>query len=284
MSAFLHNFNHGFFHGMFNGMFGGLGMFNWCGWNSAQMFFTPNYSAFNFFQYQSPILMPPSIWNYNAPNFTASTFSCYPQCFDYSVNCTKPDSSSSLDCPCSFDNDKTTKDDDNKKVRKEKIEKEEKIVVQTDEDFDKMLDCVLKSEGGYNPNDCGQAGNKGVQQSTYDQYRKSKGLHTRNVKLITNDEVKDLYYTMFYQASGADKIKDARMALYVFDTAVNMGVSAAKNIYNECDGNLDKFEELRIAKYESIAAKNNGAKQKYLNGWKNRVADVEEYANKVFIA
>lgn len=67
MSAFTNGFNHGFFHGMFNRMFGGFGMFNnWCGWNSAPTFFTPNYSFGNFFQYQSPTLPMPTM-NFSMP-------------------------------------------------------------------------------------------------------------------------------------------------------------------------------------------------------------------------
>lgn len=71
MSAFTHGFNHGFFHGMFNRMFGGFGEFNWCEWNSAPIFFTPSYSFGNFFNYQAPMPMAPSLFNYNAPDFTS---------------------------------------------------------------------------------------------------------------------------------------------------------------------------------------------------------------------
>ena len=63
-----------------------------------------------------------------------------------------------------------------------------------------------------------------------------------------------------------------------------MGVGAAKELYKASNGDLDKFEDLRIARYEKIAAKNNGEKQKYLKGWKNRVAKAENYANKEFVA
>ena len=273
MSDFTHGFNHGFCYGMFNRMFGGFGMFNWCGWNSAPTFLTPSYNFGNFFNYQAPMpmSMAPSLFNYSTPSFTNMNSNMAWQSYNYSM----PDFSSTFNWDSTFFSNK----------KEEKVyEDETSVIPQTDGDFDKMLDFVLSAEGGYNPDDCGQAGNKGVQQSTYDNYRKKKGLSTRNVKDITNAEVKDLYYTMFYKASGADKIKDARMALYVFDSAVNMGVGAAKELYKASNNDLDKFEDLRIARYESIAAQNDGEKQKYLKGWKNRVAKAETYANKEFVA
>lgn len=71
MSAFTHGFNHGFFHGMFNGMFGGFGAFNWGCWNFRPSFFTSSFSFGNFFNYQSPMPMAPSVFSYNVPNFSA---------------------------------------------------------------------------------------------------------------------------------------------------------------------------------------------------------------------
>ena len=145
--------------------------------------------------------------------------------------------------------------------------------------FDKMLAFIFKAEGGYTSNDCGQAGNKGIRQSTYDGYRQRKGLATQPVKDITDEEVREIYYKDYYVASGADKISDPRLAIYTFDTAVNMGVGASKEVLKQSGNNLDKFEDIRIARYESIA-ENKPEKAKYLNGWKNRVSNLEEYANK----
>ena len=149
-----------------------------------------------------------------------------------------------------------------------------------DQDFDKMLDFVLKAEGGYVANDCGQAVNKGIQQNTYDSYRKRKGLAKKDVKNITDAEVRDIYYNDFYKASGADKINNKRLALYVFDTAVNMGVSRAKDFLEQCNGDVEKFEQLRRNKYEEIAQKPE--KAKYLQGWLNRVDNVDSFATENF--
>ena len=111
-------------------------------------------------------------------------------------------------------------------------------------DFDTMLRFVLKAEGGYVANDCGQACNKGIQQSTYDSYRSRQGLAKKDVKYITDSEVRDIYYNDYYVASGADKIKDQTLALQVFDTAVNMGVSASKKMLKNSNNDAELFAEL----------------------------------------
>jgi hypothetical protein len=170
---------------------------------------------------------------------------------------------------------------------REKTEKKEEVVTPKsntlDKDFDKMLSFVLRSEGGYVANDGGQACNKGIQQKTYDSYRTKKGLSKQDVKNISDAEVKDIYYTMYYKASGADKIEDPKLALYVFDTAVNMGVSAAKKLLEKSGNDAEKFEEARINKYEAIA-RNNPNKSKYLTGWKNRVQNAENFADRELLA
>lgn len=275
MSSFCENFNRGFVQGMFNRMclnsfmnfsFPSISFPNFSFLNFSvpiQSCFVNNFQNFNNFNYFNNSF--PSIWDNNA----FQQFNYFPQTFDYSI-----DHFSNI--PSFYNTDTFVKTQIPKKEKKESI-------IQTDGDFDKMLKFVLDMEGGYVANDGGQACNKGIQQATYDSYRNKKGLSKQNVKNITDEEVKDIYYTMYYKASGADKIKDAKMALYVFDTAVNMGVSVAKKMYQESNGDLDKFENLRIARYENIVKKNS-KKQKYLNGWKNRVAKAESYANKTFVA
>ena len=141
MSAFTHGFNHGFFHGMFNGMFGGFGMFNWCGWNSAPMFFTPSYSFGNFFNYQAPMPTTPSLFSYSTPNFTSIDTNNYNwQSYDYSM----PDFSSSFNFGDTFV--KTNKP-------KEKEEKVEKATTKTPEKikakhWSKMTDSELREVYG----------------------------------------------------------------------------------------------------------------------------------------
>ena len=118
-----------------------------------------------------------------------------------------------------------------------------------DLEYPLMIDFVLLKEGGYvnDIDDKGGETNKGITHTTYDFYRKSKGLPTRNVRFITDEEVHDIYYNEYYKASGADKIDDPRLAMFVFDTAINHGLSTAKLLLKRSGGNLDKFIEVRMA-------------------------------------
>ena len=149
-----------------------------------------------------------------------------------------------------------------------------------DKNFDKMLEFVLKREGGYvnDPNDLGGETNKGITYRTYNAYRKSKNLPIRSVKYITNNEVKDIYYNNYYKASGADKIKNPKLAAIMFDTAVNMGVSRAKTFLQESNGNTDKFIQLRRAKYEEFV-KAKPSQKKFLKGQNNRVNELNSFVS-----
>lgn len=151
------------------------------------------------------------------------------------------------------------------------------------DDFEKMLKFVLQREGGYvnDHNDLGGETNKGITHNTYNSYRKSKGFPIRSVKYITDDEVRDIYYNNYFKASGADKIENPQLASYVFDTAVNMGVSRAKSFLEQSHGNTETFEQLRRAKYEEFA-KLNPSQQRYLQGWNNRVTAVKHFAENTF--
>ena len=147
-----------------------------------------------------------------------------------------------------------------------------------DKNFDKILQFVLKREGGYvnDPNDLGGETNKGITYKTYNAYRKSKNLPARSVKYITDSEVKEIYYNNYYKAVGADKIKNPKLAAIMFDTAVNMGVSRAKTFLQKSNGNTDKFIELRRAKYKEFV-KAKPSQKKFLQGWNNRVNELNSF-------
>ena len=153
------------------------------------------------------------------------------------------------------------------------------------ENFDKTLNFLLQKEGGYvnNPNDLGREINKGVIYKTYNAYRKSRGLPPQSVKYITDAELKDIYYNDYYKASGADKITNPKLSAYVFDTAVNMGVSRAKEFLNQSNGNPDEYERLRRAKYLEFARVNPSQKI-FLQGWNDRVSHLKNFADNELIS
>lgn len=92
--------------------------------------------------------------------------------------------------------------------------------------YTRAMKCVHVSEGGYvnHPKDPGGATNYGITQRVYDAYRETKDLARRAVKLITSQEVADIYRTQY-----ADKIRyddlPAGIDYATLDGAINSGVS-----------------------------------------------------------
>ncbi|MEW6492094.1 MAG: S8 family serine peptidase [Cyanobacteriota bacterium] len=149
-------------------------------------------------------------------------------------------------------------------------------------DFAKALAFVLRWEGGYSnhPSDPGGATNKGITQNTYNAYRTSKGLAAQDVRLITQQEVEDIYFTRYWKASGSDQLT-SRLAMVHFDTAVNMGVGGASSLLQQArqSSNGDemsvvrRYLDLREARYRAIVA-NSPSMGVFLQGWLNRLNDL----------
>lgn len=97
--------------------------------------------------------------------------------------------------------------------------------------FDYCLKFVLEREGGYvnHKSDRGGATNFGITQRVYDRFRKDSGLLTRDVKLITDDEVKAVYRTMYWVVAKCGVLPQP-IDLYVFDASVNHGPKRAVKI------------------------------------------------------
>jgi lysozyme family protein len=162
--------------------------------------------------------------------------------------------------------------------------------------YERALKFILKWEGGFvdDPDDRGGRTNKGVTQSTYDAYRKDKGLDRADVKDIRDDEVNDIYFTRYWRAAHANELPE-KLAIAHVDTAVNLGVTRATKMLQdalgvETDGKfgpktreavakadadavLGKYLDARRQYYESIAT---GNQKKFLKGWLNRVNDLEK--------
>lgn len=95
-------------------------------------------------------------------------------------------------------------------------------------DFLKALAFTLQWEGGYvnHPADPGGETNRGITHNTYTNYRRSKGLAPRSVRLITSAEVEEIYFTSYWLASGCELLPPS-LALVHFDWAVNHGTHGA---------------------------------------------------------
>ena len=68
---------------------------------------------------------------------------------------------------------------------------------------------------------------------------------------------------------------------YVSDTALNMGKGTAQKWIEESGGDLNKFIELREAKYRRLDASGKEKYQGYLDGWLKRSGKAEIYAREL---
>lgn len=134
--------------------------------------------------------------------------------------------------------------------------------------FEWAMSVVFGIEGGYSnhPKDPGKMTNLGITQTTLDNYRKRKNLPRKNVKNITYEEAKQIYYEDYWLSCKADKIKDKRLALAVFDGEVNHGHSVNSRLYLQSKGNLEKYLNLREQTYQKD--KNYAV---FGKGWINRI-------------
>lgn len=93
------------------------------------------------------------------------------------------------------------------------------------DEFKRSLAKVLVHEGGKvdDKNDPGGRTNQGVIQRTYDAWRRRKGLKTRDVWLMTNDERDAIYREQYWDLIKGDLLAPG-VSYVVFDGAVNSGV------------------------------------------------------------
>lgn len=126
------------------------------------------------------------------------------------------------------------------------------------------------------PGDVGGPTYCGVTQKTYDEYRTNKKLSKQSVKLATDLEVGDIYFNMYWIASGCDALED-KIAMCVFDGGVNFGVSRAKR-YLTITKDPENYLKLRETFYNKIV-QNKPDQSKFLKGWLKRVNDLRIFIN-----
>ena len=127
--------------------------------------------------------------------------------------------------------------------------------------FDKAFDFVLTYEGGYSndPDDPGGVTKYGI----------SKRYHPNvDVENLTIDEAKDIYRREYWTLSGCEQLTP-QVAVVVFDTAVNCGVSRATHWFTE-DPTIDGILMRRVQHYLDRCT-SNPSQRKFLRGWLRRV-------------
>jgi lysozyme family protein len=122
--------------------------------------------------------------------------------------------------------------------------------------FDRCIKVVLQNEGGYsnNPSDPGGATNKGITQVVYNDYRVKKSLPVQSVKLITDDEVFDIYYNSYWFPMNLEVLSNENLVLQVFDMGVNSGIRMSIKILQRLigvpdDGKIGPITVKTISEY-----------------------------------
>lgn len=169
--------------------------------------------------------------------------------------------------------------------------------------FLSTLSFTLKWEGGYvnDPSDLGGATNYGVTQKTYDAFRSANGFSKQPVRSISLTEMRDIYWRQYWLPAQCEHMPP-RVAVIVFDTAVQRGVSKAVSTLQEAigaktDGSFGINSNKALIEYVSA----NGeaelvnryvdkrvnhhrlralipTQRKFLQGWLNRCKSLREFA------
>jgi hypothetical protein len=143
-----------------------------------------------------------------------------------------------------------------------------RLEVEDEIKFRECLNFVLKQEGAKHVVDDGgkESSRYGILQST----AKSLG-YKGDIKNISKQEVETIYRKI-WDKSGAKDLP-LPMSLVHFDTYVN-SPAMAKRLLKKSDGNLDVYLKSREQRYTRLAEARPETFNKYLKGWKNRIASL----------
>ena len=165
--------------------------------------------------------------------------------------------------------------------------------------FNKFLNYIFKVEGGYT-DDKNDRGGKTTWGITEEEARDFG--YTGDMQNLTKDFAKNIYLKKYYLGNKLDKIIDDRVALSIFDWAVNSGrrgIKKAQIVANKFGANLvidgiignktleainsmnpeeflKEYHELQRTFYKNLAAKDS-TQEDFLKGWLNRVEIKEKF-------
>lgn len=133
---------------------------------------------------------------------------------------------------------------------------------------------IRKEEGGWNPADPSM---HGVTQTTYDAYRRDKGMPVQDVRSITDAEVYEIYLQTYYIDGGAASLVDSGyqdLGLAHFNASVNMGKGKAHQILNQAGTDAQAYLSIQADDYRAIAAANPTKHAHDLPVWLARIQRV----------
>ena len=127
--------------------------------------------------------------------------------------------------------------------------------------FAQAVEFVLQCEGGLvdDPADPGGLTNRGISQRAYP---------NEDIRNLTVERAKELYSRDYWTAARCDELPPG-MALVVFDSAVNCGVSRALNWLSQYP-DMDDYLWNRLAYYRGLAQKTSTL-GKFFLGWVRRL-------------
>jgi hypothetical protein len=144
--------------------------------------------------------------------------------------------------------------------------------IKMNEKFEKCVKFVLDREGRFyenDPNDPGGETKFGISKKAYPSI---------DITNLTEQQAKDIYFRNYWTPMNCDALEN-RIALAVFDTAVNQGVGKAREILKEFNGNsftVEQFLFRRLRHYSNLMQKNRNL-ERYCHNWMLRVIIVSEY-------
>lgn len=164
--------------------------------------------------------------------------------------------------------------------------------------FDQAVKYALKNEGGYSDHkkDAGGPTNFGITQKTLSDWR-SHEVSADEVKNLTLDEAKQIYYKKYWLPIACDKVTQISIAIAMFDVSVLFGTGVA-SVYSQktlrncnveilVDGHIGPkslaalnsidaepfvktLRKLLMDRIEVVIAM-NPENEVFRNGWENRV-------------
>lgn len=173
--------------------------------------------------------------------------------------------------------------------------------------FDYAFERTVLLEGGYSadPMDRGGRTKYGITQVVLDDARRRGLVSAQDVALLHRDEAKIIYKTDYWTALSLDAVLSPSIAAEIFDTAVNMGKSAAVRIVQESLNYLGEslkvdgimgiktlgainrwctrderalyvcLNGFQFMRYVEIVM-NNGTQQRFARGWTKRIQTYRE--------
>lgn len=169
--------------------------------------------------------------------------------------------------------------------------------------FEKFLDYIFEVEGGFtdDENDRGGTTNFGITEEEAREFG-----YAGDMRNLTKDFAKNIYLKKYYLGNKLDKVINNKVALSIFDWAVNSGrrgIKKAQIVANKFGANLivdgivgnktleainninpeaflKEYHEMQRTFYKNLVAKDI-TQEDFLKGWLNRVEIKEKYIEKV---